>query len=73
MPDHLDTSINIEDADGFYARLIDLHEGLTAAESQKVNAKLILMLANHIGDRAVLDEALDYIQASLARPDDSQA
>ncbi len=62
MPGKLRTDPNVEDADGFYARLIELHQGLDAEESHKLNAKLVLMLANHIGDRAVLDEALEYLR-----------
>jgi len=54
----LRNSLGIEDPDGFYASLIGLHEGLTAEESDAVNAKLILLMANHIGDRRVLDEIL---------------
>ena len=49
---------NIEDPDGFYADLIEAHDGLTDAESEAFNARLILLLANHIGDRAVLSEAI---------------
>ena len=52
----------LHDPDGFYSRLIELHEGLSQEESNKVNAKLILMLANHIGDEEVLDEALSYLR-----------
>lgn len=48
---------NIADHDGFYAELIDLHEGLSEEDSAALNARLILILANHIGDRAVLSEA----------------
>ena len=55
------TDLQIDDADGFYAKLIDLHEGLSTEQSQKLNAKLILMLANHIGDQEVLEEVLDYL------------
>lgn len=50
---------NIPDPDGFYTELLAAHEGLTEAESDALNARLILILANHIGDRAVLTEALD--------------
>ena len=52
----------LKDPDGFYGKLIDLHEGLSQEQSNKVNAKLILMLANHIGDETVLDEALAYLK-----------
>jgi hypothetical protein len=59
------TELGIADPDGFYAKLIDLHEGLSAEESQKLNAKMILMLANHIGDKEVLNEVLDYLRSTL--------
>lgn len=52
------TTANIADPDGFYAKLIDLHDGLAEDESATLNARLLLILANHIGDRAVLDEAM---------------
>ncbi len=53
----LTTAPNIADPDGFYAELLALHEGRNKAESDAVNARLILVLANHIGDREVLREA----------------
>jgi hypothetical protein len=56
------TEINVEDPDGFYAKLIDLHEGLSIDESLKLNAKLILMMANEIGDRSTLDGMLAYLR-----------
>ncbi|MFV3073520.1 DUF2783 domain-containing protein [Niveispirillum fermenti] len=49
---------NIPDPDGFYAELLALHQGRTDADSLAVNARLILVLANHIGDRDVLRQAL---------------
>lgn len=54
----LNTKANIDDPDGFYAELLAVHEGLGDADSAALNARLILTLANHIGDRAVLTEAL---------------
>ena len=54
----LNTAPNIPDPDGFYADLIGAHDGLTEEESAALNARLILLLANHIGDREVLKEAL---------------
>lgn len=54
----LTTRPNIPDADGFYAELLAAHKGLSEAESQALNARLILILANHIGDRKALTEAL---------------
>ncbi len=55
----LTTTPNIPDADGFYAELLDLHEGCEKGESDAINARLVLILANHIGDREVLREALE--------------
>jgi hypothetical protein len=52
------TTPNIADPDGFYAALLAAHKGLTPAQSHALNARLVLILANHVGDRAVLDEAL---------------
>jgi hypothetical protein len=49
---------NLADPDGFYERLTEAHRGLSDAASRRMNAKLILLLANHIGDPDVLDEAL---------------
>ena len=65
MTGKLRKDMSLKDPDGFYARLIDLHEGLSREESEKLNAKLILLLANHIGDDEVLDEALDYLRSTL--------
>ena len=53
------TTPNIADPDGFYAKLISLHDGLSDDDSAALNAKLVLILANHIGDRAVLDTAME--------------
>lgn len=52
------TRPNIPDPDGFYAELLAAHDGLDEADSAALNARLVLILANHIGDRAVLAEAL---------------
>lgn len=52
-------SVNISNQDAFYANLLAIHKGLTEAESHALNARLLLILANHIGNAAVLGEALD--------------
>ena len=49
---------NIPDADGFYDELIEAHRDLSKADSDALNARLILILSNHIGDRSVLRAAL---------------
>ena len=58
MTAHLVTDPNIGAPDDFYAALAELHRDLDPEESARVNARLILLLANHIGDNGVLDEAL---------------
>ena len=52
------TEPNLAAPDDFYERLLATHRGLSDEQSALVNAKLILLLANHIGDTAVLEEAL---------------
>ncbi|MEM5492374.1 DUF2783 domain-containing protein [Hoeflea sp. AS16] len=54
----LKTEANIKGPDEFYAELLSVHEGLSKEQSDALNARLILLLANHIGDREVLSEAL---------------
>jgi len=54
----LNLNPNLADPDGFYDELLGAHEGLTKDESDAFNARLILILANHIGDRDVLRAAL---------------
>lgn len=53
------TTQNFQDADGFYAALLNIHTDKSAEQSAAINAKLILLLANHIGDKSVLLDALD--------------
>ena len=65
MTNKLRTELGVDNPDDFYARLIELHEGLSSEESHKMNAKVILMLANHIGDTDVLYEVLDYVGKDL--------
>lgn len=50
---------NIADADGFYAELLQAHEGLSKPESDALNARLLLILCNQIGDREILKKSLD--------------
>lgn len=54
----LDTQANMASYDDFYEALISAHQGLGTAESHAMNARLVLLLANHIGDAGVLAEAL---------------
>ena len=54
----LNTQPNLSRPDDFYEALIDTHRGLSDDQSREVNCKLVLLLANHIGDMDVLREAL---------------
>ena len=49
---------NLVDPDAFYQALIAAHDGLSDEDSQALNARLVLILANHIGDQDTLTEAL---------------
>lgn len=49
---------NLADADGFYERLIGSQRELSDEQASMMDAKLVLILANHIGDMTVLHEAI---------------
>jgi hypothetical protein len=65
------SSLRLEDnfggqGDDFYEALIRAHEGLSDAQSHRLNARLVLILANHVGDLRVLQEAIGHARSSLA-------
>lgn len=53
------TTLNLQDADGFYEQLLDAHQGLSEEQSALLNARLILLLANQVGDGKVLKECVE--------------
>lgn len=53
------TTPNLPDPDAIYAAVLAAHKGLTEAESHALNARLVLILINHVGDALVLGQALD--------------
>ncbi|MDE2607838.1 MAG: DUF2783 domain-containing protein [Burkholderiales bacterium] len=53
------TQLNLQDADGFYEQLLDAHQGLTEQQSALLNARLILLLANQVGDAKLLKECVE--------------
>ena len=55
----INTQPNLNEPDEVYQALLDAHAGLSDKDSRKLNAKLILLLANHIGDRRVIDDAIE--------------
>lgn len=51
--------------DDFYQMLIDAHRNLSPHDSARLNARLILLLANHVGDLTVVREAIAQARAGL--------
>ena len=64
----LNTAPNLPAPDDFYERLIATHRDLGDDESALVNAKLVLLLANHIGDADVLAQAMAAAREDVAPP-----
>ena len=62
----LNMDANIKDPDAFYHALIKAHEGLSNEESQALNARLIIVLANQVGDRETLAQALELAKTMEA-------
>jgi len=56
---------NLATPDDFYAALIELHRGLSEEQSELVNAKLILLLANHVGDMEAVREAMQRAREGI--------
>jgi len=52
------TAARFEDADGFYEQLVDAHQGLNREQSELLQSRLILLLANQIGNAAVLADCI---------------
>jgi len=63
----LERDANVQDNDAQYAAIIDAHAGLSMEDSAALNARLVLLLANHIGDGAVVRAALATARASLGK------
>jgi hypothetical protein len=58
---------NLVDPDGLYTAILDAHADLSDVESAALNARLVLILSNHIGDAAVVREALAAARKSMGR------
>jgi len=58
MSTRLNTDPALAQPDDFYEALIDAHRGLSDEQSVHLNCRLVLLLANHVGDIDVLREAL---------------
>lgn len=60
----INTQANLPACDDFYEALIDAHQGLSTAQSHAMNARLVLLLANHIGELPVLLSALQLARGA---------
>lgn len=58
----------IVDPDGFYEELVNAQRDMGDAQAQQMLAKLVLLLANHVGDRAVLSEAIARASQTASPP-----
>ena len=63
---------NYRAGDDFYEALINMHSGLTEAQSMQLNARLILLLSNQIGDLDILREAMKIAQQDVKRTSHSK-
>jgi hypothetical protein len=62
------TTPNLDAPDDFYEALIEAHQGLSTEESHALNARLVLVLANHIGSMPVLRQALEAASSAAETP-----
>jgi hypothetical protein len=71
MNAHLQLRQNLDDFEAFYNMLDESHAGLDRTRSGILNAQVVLLLANHIGDMSVLSEAfaLARVKLEMVRPD----
>ncbi len=60
----LDLTPRLGDPDGLFAALVAAHDGLDAAASRRLDAALVLLLANHIGDDGVILNAIEVAKSA---------
>ena len=60
----LNTAVNLTRHDDLYQAIIEMHDGLSDDECRRADAKLILLLANHVGDPEVVAEAIAVARAT---------
>lgn len=65
---HLRTASRFPNPDAAYVALVEAHRGLSAEASASLNARLVLILANHIGELAVLEEAIALAKRAAPSP-----
>lgn len=69
----LDTSRRFADPDSAYRALIDAHRGLSDEDSAVLNTRLVLLLANHIGDAQVVAQAIELAKSAKAIAENQSA
>ena len=65
----LDTSSRLDDPDGLFEALVEAHRDLDAEASRRLDARLVLLLANHIGSVAIAREAIAAARDAIADRD----
>ncbi len=68
----LSTRSNFSDPDAAYRLIVEAHRGVSDAQSADLDAALVLILANHIGDLEVLREAIALAQRRMLAADQQQ-
>ena len=63
------TQLNLQDADAFYEQLLNAHLGLSREESELLNARLILIMANQLSDTALLQACIAAAKSPETRAD----
>ncbi|HEX6144708.1 MAG TPA: DUF2783 domain-containing protein [Geminicoccaceae bacterium] len=63
----------IDQPDELYQLLVDAHQGLSPAQSRQLDASIVLLLANHIGDAGVVAEAVRAARAAATREEGARA
>jgi Protein of unknown function (DUF2783) len=59
------TEANLSDPDGFYEQLLNAHQGLSKEQSDLLNARLILLLANQVGEAGTLKDCIDAARQTV--------
>ena len=62
-----ESKAQITDPDKFYEALLDAHQGLSPAQSEALNARIILVLANQIGDTSVLIDSINAATGIISK------
>ena len=65
----LDTASRLADPDAVFAALMQAYRHLDDAQARAFDARLILLLVNHVGDEAVLRQAIAIAGEGLVPPD----